>query len=179
MGMIKNRNVKDLTEEKEIKKRWQEYTEELYKEGLNVLNNHDGLVTYLESDILECEVKWALESITTNKTTGGDGIPAKLLQILKNDAVKVLHWVYQQIWKTAVATGLEKVSFHSNPKEGQCQTMFRLPDICALFHMLAKLCSKSFKLGFSSTWTENFQMHKLGLEKAEEPQIKLPTSIGS
>ena len=91
MGTIKNRNVKDLTEEKEIKKRWQEYTEELYKEGLNVLNNHDGLVTYLESDILECEVKWALESITTNKTSGGDGIPAKLLQILKNDAVKVLH----------------------------------------------------------------------------------------
>ena len=80
-------------------------------------DNHDGVITHLEPDILECEVKWALESITTNKVSGGDGIPVELFQILKDDAVKVLHSICQQIWKIAVATGLEKVSFHSSPKE--------------------------------------------------------------
>ena len=86
------------------------------------------MITHLESDILECEVKWALESITTNKATGRDGIPVELFQILKDDAVKVLHSICQQIWKTpAVATGLEKVSFHSSPKERQCQRMLKLP----------------------------------------------------
>ena len=110
-----------LTEAEDIKRRWQEYTEELYKRDLNDSDNHDGVITHLESDILGCEVKWALGSITTNKASGGDGIPAKLFQILKDDAVKMLHWICQQIWKTAaVATRLEKVSFHSNPKERQC-----------------------------------------------------------
>ena len=88
MGTIKDRNSKDLIE---IKKRWQEYTEELYKTGLNDLDNHDGVITHLEPDILEYEVKWALGSITMNKTSGGDGIPVELFQILKDDAVKVLH----------------------------------------------------------------------------------------
>ena len=100
MGMIKYRNGKNLTEAEESKKRWQEYTEELYKKGLNDLDNHDGVVTSLEPDILECEVKWALESITMNKASGGDGIPAELFKILKDDAVKVLHSICQQIWKT-------------------------------------------------------------------------------
>ena len=100
MGMIKNTNGKDITEPEETKKRWQEYTEELYKKGLNGLNNHDGVVTHLEPDILECEVKWALGSITMNKASGGDGIPVELFQILKDDAVKVLHSICQQIWKT-------------------------------------------------------------------------------
>ena len=90
----------DLTEAKDIKKRWQEYTEELYKKDLNDPDNHDGLLTHLEPDILECEVKWALGSITTNKASGGDGIPEELFQILKDDAVKVLHSLCQQIWKT-------------------------------------------------------------------------------
>ena len=90
----------DLTEEKDIKKRWQEYTEELYKKDLNDPDNHDGVITHLEADILECEVKRALGSITTNKASGSDGIPAELFQILKNDAVKVLHSICQQIWKT-------------------------------------------------------------------------------
>ena len=85
---------------KEIKKRWQEYTEELYKKGLNDPDNHSGVVTYLELDILECEVKWALENITTSKASGGDGIPAELFQILKEDAIKMLHSICQQIWKT-------------------------------------------------------------------------------
>ena len=90
---------RDLTEAKEIKKKWQEYTEELYKEGLNDTDNHDGVVTHLESDILECEVKWALESITMNKASDCDGISTELFQILKDDAVKVLHSIYQQIWE--------------------------------------------------------------------------------
>ena len=91
------RNVKDLTEAEEIKKRWQEYTEELYKKGLNDLDNHDGMVTCLEPDILECKVKWALGSITMNKASGGDEIPVELFQILKDDAVKVLHLIHQHI----------------------------------------------------------------------------------
>ena len=107
----------DLTEAEDIKKRWQEYTEELYKKGLNNPDNHNGVITHLEPDILECEVRWVLGSITTDKVSGGGRIPAELFQILKDDAVKVLHLICQQIWKTAVTTGLEKVSFHSNPKE--------------------------------------------------------------
>ena len=97
---MKNRNSKNLTEAEEVKKRWQEYTEELYKKGLNNLDKHDGVVTHLEPDNLQCEVKWALASITTNKASGGDKIPAELFQILEDDAVKVLHSVCQQIWKT-------------------------------------------------------------------------------
>ena len=99
-GTIKGRNGLDLTEAEDIKKRWQKYTEELYKIDLNDLDNHDGVITYLEPDILECEVKWALESITTNKASRSDGIPVELFQILKDDAVKVLHSICQQIWKT-------------------------------------------------------------------------------
>ena len=90
----------DRTEAEDIKKRWQEHTEELYKKGLHDPDNHNGVITHLEPDILECEVKWALGNITTNKTRGGDGIPVELFQILKDDAVKVLHSICQQIWKT-------------------------------------------------------------------------------
>ena len=100
ISTIKDRNGKDLTEAAEIKNRWQDYTEDLYKKGLNDPDNHNGVVTHLEPDILECEVKWALESITTNKASGCDEIPAQLFQILKDDAVKVLHSICQQIWKT-------------------------------------------------------------------------------
>ena len=100
MSTIKDRNTKDLTKAKDIKKRWQEYTEELYKNILYNPDNHDGVITHLEPDILEYEVKWALESITMNKASGGDGIPVELFQILKDDAVKVLHSICQKIWKT-------------------------------------------------------------------------------
>ena len=101
MGTIKDRNGRDLTEAEDIKKRWQEYTEELYKKDLHDPDNHNGVITHthLEPDILECEVKWALGNITTNKASRGDGIPAQLFQILKDDAVKVLHSVCQQVWK--------------------------------------------------------------------------------
>ena len=119
----------DLTEAEDIKKRWQEYTEELYKKDLHDQDNHDGVITHLEPDSLKCEVKWALESITTNKASGGDGIPVELFQILEDDAVKVLHSICQQIWKTQQWPQDWK-SFHSNPKERQCQRMLKLPHNC-------------------------------------------------
>jgi len=97
---IKDRNSMDLKEAEDIKRRWQEYIEELYKKDLHDLDNHNGVITHLEPDILESEVKWALGNITTNKASGGDGIPAELFQILKDDAVKVLYSICQQIWET-------------------------------------------------------------------------------
>ena len=100
MGTIKYRNSKDLAEAEEIKKRWQEYTEELYKKDLSAPDNHNGLVTHLEPDILDCEVRWVLGSITMNKASRSDGVPAEQLKILKDDAVKVLHSICQLIWKT-------------------------------------------------------------------------------
>ena len=106
MGSIKDRNGMDLTEVEHIKKRWQEYIEELYKKDLHNPDNHKHVITQLEPDILECEVKWALESITMNKASGGDRIPVELFQILKDDVVKVLHSICRQILNSAVATGL-------------------------------------------------------------------------
>ena len=100
MGSIKDRNGMNLREAEDIKKRWQEYTEELYKKDLHDPDNHDGVTNDLEPDILECEVKWTLESITTSKVSESDGIPVELFQILKNDAMKVLHSICQQMWKT-------------------------------------------------------------------------------
>ena len=121
----------DLTETEEAKKMWQEYTEELYKKGLYDPNNDKGVVTHLEPDILECKVKWALESITMNKASGGDGIAVELFQILKDDAIKMLHSTCPaNLENSAVATGLEKASFHSSPKERQCQRMFKLLHNC-------------------------------------------------
>ena len=100
MGSVKDRNGRDLTEAGDIKKRWQEYREEMYKKDLHDPDNHDGVTTHLEPDILEYEVNWALWSITMNKASGGDRIPVELFQILKDDAVKLLHSICQQIWKT-------------------------------------------------------------------------------
>ena len=104
IGTIKDGNGMDLTEANDIKKKREEYKEELFRKGLNDLDDHDGVITHLEPDILECEVKWTLGSIATNKANRGDGIPTELLQILKDDAVKVLNSICQQIWKTAMAT---------------------------------------------------------------------------
>ena len=119
----------DLTEAGDIKKRWQEYTE-LYKKDLCNPDNHDGVITHLEPDILECEVKWALRNITTNKASGGDGIPVELFQILKDDAVKALLNMPANLENSAVATGLEKVSYLSSHKERQCQRMLKLLHNC-------------------------------------------------
>ena len=115
MGSIKDRNCLDLTEAEDIKKRWQEYTEELYKTDLHDPDNHDGVITHLEPDILECKVKWTLGSITTNKASGCDGIPVELFQILEDDAVKVLHSICQHVWKTQQwhRTGKGQFSFQS------------------------------------------------------------------
>ena len=114
----------------DIKKRWQEYTEELYKKDLHDQDNHNGVITHLEPDILECDTKWALGSITTNKASGGDGIPVELFQILKDDAVSVALNMPANLENSAVATGLEKVHFYSSPKEMQCQRMLKLPHNC-------------------------------------------------
>ena len=115
----------DLTEAENIKKRWQEYTEELYKKDVHYPDNHNGVITHLLPDILECEVNWALGSITTNKVSGDDGIPVELFQILKDDAVKVLHSICQQIFSSGHRTGKGQFSFQS--QERQCQRMFKLP----------------------------------------------------
>ena len=128
----------DLTKAEDTKKRWQEYTEESYKRYLNDPNNHDGVITHLEPDILECEVKWALGSITTNKASGAVAIPAELFQILKDDVVKVLHSICQQIWKTSSGhrTGKGQFSLQSQrramPKNVQTTTQLYS------FHMLVK-----------------------------------------
>ena len=135
MGTIKDRNGMDLTEAEDIKKRWQEYTEELYKKDLYDPDNHDGVITDLEPDILECEVKWALESITTNKASGGDGIPFELFQILKDDAVKVLHSICQQILENAaVTTGLERSVFIPIPKKGNAKECSNYRTIALISH---------------------------------------------
>ena len=131
MGTIKDRSDTDLIGAEDIKKRWQEYTEELYKKNLHDPDNHDGVITYLEPDILECEVTWALGRIPINKASGGDGISADIFQILKDDAVKsAAPNLPANLENSAVATGLEKVNFNFNPKERQCQRMFKLPHIC-------------------------------------------------
>ena len=117
-------------QEQKILRRGGKNTRNCTKKDLHDQDNHNGVIAHLEPDILECEVKWALGSITMNKASGGDGIPVELFRILKDDAVEVLHSICQQIWKTLVATGLEKVSFHSNPKERQYQRMLKLPHNC-------------------------------------------------
>ena len=125
----------DQTEAEDIKKRWQGYTEELQKKDLHDPDNHNGVITHLEPDILECEVKWALGSITTNKANGGDGIPVELFQILKDDAVKVLHSVSQQIWKTQQwSQDWERSVFIPIPKEGNTKKCSNYPTIVLISH---------------------------------------------
>ena len=137
MGSIKDRNGLDLTEAKDIKKRCQEYKGKLYKKDLHNPDNHNGVITHLEPDILECEVKWALESITMNKASGGDGIPVELFQTLKNDAVKVLHSICQQIWKTQQGTQDWKRSvFIPIRKKGNAKE-------CANYHTIAVISHAS------------------------------------
>ena len=127
MGSIKGRNGMDLTEAEDIKKRWQEYTEELYKKDPHDPDNHDGMIIHLEPDILECKVKRALGSITANKASGGDGIPVELFQILKDDAVKVLHSICQQIWKTQPwPQDWKRSVFIPVPKKGNAK-MLKVP----------------------------------------------------
>ena len=137
MGTINDINGLDLTEAEDIKKRWQEYAEDLYKKDLHDPDNHNGVITYLEPDILECEVKWALGSITASKASGGDGIPAELLQILKDDAVKVLHSACQQIWKIPQwPQDWKRSVFILIPKEGNAKE-------CSNYHTMALISHAS------------------------------------
>ena len=179
MGTIKDRNGLDLTEAEDIKKRWQEYTEELYKKDLHDPDNHDGVITHLEPDILECEVKWALESITTNKASGSDGIPVELFQTLKDDAVKVLHSICQQIWKTQQWPQDWKMSvFIPNPKKGNAKECLNYRTIALISHA-SKVMLEILQARLQQYVTVNFLMFKLVLEKAEEPEMKVPTSAAS
>jgi len=137
MGSIKDRNGRDLTEAEDIKKRWQEYTEELYKKDLHDPDNHDGVITHLEPDILECEVEWALESITTNKASGGDGILVELSQILKDDAVKVQHSICQQIGKTQQwPQDWKRSVFIPIPKKGNAKECSNYPTVALISHTI-------------------------------------------
>ena len=135
MCLIKDRNGLDLTEAEDIKKRWQEYTEELYKRDLHDPDNHDGVITHLEPDTLECEFKCALGSITTNKASGGDGIPTELFHILKDDAVKVLHSICQQIWKIQQGPqGWKRSVFIPIPKKGNAKECSNYRTIALISH---------------------------------------------
>ena len=137
MGSIKDRNGLDLTEAEDIKKRWQEYTEDLYKKDIHDPHNHDGVITNLEPDILECEVKWALESIIMNKASEGDRIPVELFQILKDDVVKVLHSISQQIWKTHQWPQDWKMSvFILIPKKGNAKQCSKYWTIALISHAI-------------------------------------------
>ena len=177
ISLISTKNFQ--TEAEDIKKRWWEYTEELHKKDLHNPDNHDGVITHQDPYILKCEVKWALGSITMNKASGGDGIPVELFQILKDDAVKVLHSICQQTWKTQQWPQEWKTSvFIPNPKKGNATECSNYWTIAFVSHA-SKVMPKFSKPGFSNMWTMNFQMFKLVLEKGEEPEIELPTSAGS
>ena len=131
MDSIKDRNGRDIMEAEDIKKRWQEYTEELYKKDFHDPDNHDDVITHLEPDILECEVKWAFGSIPTSKASGGDGIPVELFQILKDDTVKVLHSICQQIWKTQQwPQDWKRSVLIPIPKKGNAKE-------CSIYHKIA------------------------------------------
>ena len=183
IGTIKGRKNKDLTEADDIRKNWQEYTEELYKKGLNDLDNRNDVITHLESDILECEAKWALGNITTNKASRGDGISAELFQVLKDDTVKVLHSVCQLIWKTQQwPLDSKRSPFIPIPKQDKAKECSNYHTILLISHASVKVLQASLKIlqaRLQQCMNQEFQIYKLGFEEAEEPEIKLPTPVGS
>ena len=151
MGTIKDRNGMNITEEEDIKKRWQEYTEELSKKDLHNKVNHNGVITHPKPDILECEVKWTLGSITMNKASGGGGIPFELFQILKDDAVKVLHSICQQIWKTQQwPQDWKRSVFIPIPRKGNVKECSNYHTIALISHA-SKVMLKILHPGFSNT----------------------------
>ena len=169
----------DLTKAEDIKKRWQEYTEKLYKKDLHDPDNQDGVITQLEPDMLECEVKWALGSITMNKGRGSDGITVELFQILKDDAVKVLHAIYQQIWKTQQwPQDWKRSVFIPILKKGNAKECPNYRTIALISHA-SKVILKILQARLQQYMNRELQVFKLLLEKAEEPEIKLATSAGS
>ena len=179
MFIAVNSNGMDLTEAEDIKKRWQEYTEELYKKDLYDPDNHNGVITDLEPDILECEVKWALGSITTNKASGGDGIPVERFQILRDDAVKVLHSICQQIWKTQQwPQDWKKSVYIPIPKKGNAKQCSSYHTVVLISHA-SKVMVKILQARLQQYVNRELPDVQAGLEKAEESEIKLPTSAGS
>ena len=179
MGTIKDRNGRDLTEAEDIKKRWQEYTEELYKKDLHDSDNHNHVITHLEPDILECKVKWTLGSITANKASGGDVIPVELFQILKDDAVKVLHSIWQQNWKTQQwSQDWKRAVFIPILKKGNAKECSNYCTIALISHA-SKVMLKILQARLQQYVNCELPDVQLDLEKAEEPEIKLPTSVGS
>ena len=178
MGSIKDINGMDLTEAEDIKK-WQEDTEELYKKDLHDPDNHDGVIPHLEPDIPECEVKWALGSITMNKASGGDGIPVELFQILNDDAMKVLHSISQQIWKTQQwPQDWKRSVFIPILKKGNAKECSNYCTIALISHT-CKVMLKILQARLQQYMNHELSDVQLVLEKADEPEIKLPTSTGS
>jgi len=166
MGTIKNTNGMDLTEAEDIKKRWQEYTEELYKKHLHDTDNHDGVITHLEPDILECKVEWALGSITMNKASGCDGIPIELFQILKYDAVKVLHSICQQIWKTQQwPQDWKRSVFIPIPKKGNAKACSNYRTIALISHA-SKVMLKVLQARFQQYVSLELPNVQAGLKKS-------------
>ena len=175
---IKDKSVQDVTETEEIKKRWQKYTEE-YKKGHNDPDKHNSVVTHLELEIVECEVKWALRSISMNKASGSDKIPAELFQILKDDAVKVLHSICQQIWKTQQwPQDWKRSVFIPIPKKGNATEYSNYCTIALISHTIKGIL-KILHVRLQQYMNRELPHVQLDLEKAEEQQIKLPESAGS
>ena len=179
MGSIKDRNGMDLTEAEDIKKRWQEYTEELYKKHLHDQDNHDDVITHVESDILECEVKWALESVTTNKASGGDGIPIELFQILKDDAVKVRHSICQQIWKTQQwPQDWKRSVFNPIPKKGNAKERSNYRTIALISHA-SKVMLKILQARLQQYMNRELPDVQSGFRKGRGTRDQIATSTGS
>ena len=177
MGSIKDRNGMDLTEAEEIKQRWQEYREELYKKDLHDPDNHDGVITHLEPDILECEVKWTLGRITMNKASGRDRIPVGLFQILKDDAVKVLPSICQQIWKTQQwPQDWKRSLFIPITKKDNAKECSNYHTI-ALISYASKVMLKILQARLQQYMNRELPDVKAGFRKGRGPEIKLPTSI--
>ena len=181
MGSIKDRNGMDLTEAEDSKKRWQEYTKELYKKDLHYPDNHEDVITHthLELNILECEVRWGLGSITMKKASGGNEIPVELLQILKDDAVKVLHSIYQQIWKTQQWPQDWKRSVSiSVPKKSKCQRMLKLTHNCTISHA-SKVMLKILQPRLQQYMNLELPDVQVRFRKGRGTIDQLPTSAGS
>jgi len=175
----KERNGMDLIEAEDNKKMWQEYTKELYKKDLHDPDNQDGMITYLDPDILECEVKWALGNITRNKASGGDGMPVELFQILKNNAMKVLHSIFQQIWKTQQwLQDWKRSIFILIPKKGHVKECSNYRTIALISHA-SKVMLKILQARLQQYKNRELPDVQAGYRKGREPEIKLPTSAGS
>ena len=166
----------DLTETEDIKKRWQEYAKELYKKDLHDPDNQDGVITHIEPDILECKVKWALGRITTNKASGGDGIPVELFQILIDDAVKALHSICQKIWKTLQwSCGWKRSVFIPTPKKGNAKGCSNYCTTALISHA-SKVMLKILQARLQQHMNCEFPDVQACFRKAQGPEIKLPTS---